>query len=89
MKKDYWKVYDVVTDSDVKASVQIAKVTITSNKGTHRGNDVACLVLEDIDGMTLATTFTDSQLTDFINRLRNMKMLLEQCNNHRGINCPL
>ncbi len=89
MKKRNLRIYEVATDTDVRASLQIAHVTITSSLGTHRADDEVCLVLKDLDGMELATMFTSQQLDNFILQLQQMKYALQERNGRRrGVKCP-
>lgn len=81
------KVFEVSTDCDVKASIQIAQVSVTSSVGTRRANDEACLSLRGLDGVELATFFTSRQLDDFITHLQRLRYALDQRNCHK-IKCP-
>ena len=83
MNKKNLKIYEVATDNDVRASLLIAHVTITSRIGTRRADDEACLILKDLEGIELATMFTSQQLDNFIMQLQQMKYALQERNDRR------
>ena len=71
-------VIEIENDGDACVSLQISPTTIHSKDGVSSGEPEAVLLLSDnINDAHCVSLFTSSQLGDFINKLEQVKWLLD------------
>ena len=88
MKKKKYLTKEIKTDSNTKLSISTTTTSVITANGKKAGLQGLAIILTNLDGNTLESYFTETQLDEFISQLKRMQGILHERNHPSGVKCP-